>query len=127
LAGLASTRPPRGESATGTPPGLTRIRDVENYGVYGARKVWLPLNREGVAVARCTVQRLMKQLGSAGVQRGKTKRTTITDPAARRPADLVGRRFSPPAPNVLWVADPTYVATGWGWGMSRSSSTLTHG
>jgi putative transposase len=80
---------------------------AENYGVYGARKVWLALNREGIAVARCTVERLMKQLGLEGVGRGKAKRTTITDPAARRPADLVGRRFSPPAPKIWWVADLT--------------------
>ncbi len=93
---------------------IRRVR-AANYGVYGARKVWLALNREGIAVARCTVERLMKQMGLQGVRRGKTKRTTITDPAARRPADLVGRRFSPPAPNVLWVADLTYVSTWSGW------------
>jgi len=81
-----------------------------NYGVYGARKVWLALNREGIAVARCTVERLMAELGLTGAVRGKTKRTTIADPAAPRPADLVQRRFAPPAPNRLWVAD-TYVST----------------
>ena len=88
---------------------------AENFGVYGARKVWLALNREGIAVARCTVERLMKQLGLHGVRRGKTKRTTIADPASTRPSDLVGRRFSPPAPNLLWVADLTYVSTWSGW------------
>jgi len=82
-----------------------------NYGVYGARKVWLALNREGIAVARCTVERLMAELGLTGAVRGKTKRTTIADPAAPRPADLVQRRFAPPAPNRLWVADLTYVST----------------
>jgi len=82
-----------------------------NYGVYGARKVWLALNREGIPVARCTVERLMAELGLAGAARGKAKKTTIADPTAARPADLVGRRFSPPAPNRLWVADLTYVST----------------
>ena len=82
-----------------------------NYGVYGARKVWLVLNREGIAVARCTVERLMTELGLTGAVRGKVKRTTIADPAAARPADLVQRRFAPPAPNRLWVADLTYVST----------------
>jgi putative transposase len=79
--------------------------------VYGARKVWLVLNREGIAVARCTVERLMTELGLTGAVRGKVKRTTIADPAAARPADLVQRRFAPPAPNRLWVADLTYVST----------------
>jgi len=82
-----------------------------NYGVYGARKVWLALNREGTPVARCTVERLMRQLGLAGARRGKRQRTTVADPAAARPADLVGRQFSPPAPDRLWVADFTYVPT----------------
>ena len=83
---------------------ITRVH-AANYGVYGARKVWLALNREGIAVARCTVERLMAELGLTGAVRGKTKRTTIADPAAARPADLVQRRFAPPAPNRLWVAD----------------------
>ena len=66
----------------------------DNYGVYGARKVWLALNREGIPVARCAVERLMRELGLAGARRGATRRTTIADPAAARPADLVGRQFS---------------------------------
>ena len=82
-----------------------------NYGVYGARKVWLTLNREGVEVARCTVERLMTDLGLRGAVRGKATTTTIADPGAARPADLVGRRFAPVAPNRLWVADLTYVST----------------
>jgi putative transposase len=86
-----------------------------NFGVYGARKVWLQLNREGIRVARCTVERLMRELRLTGAVRGKVKRTTTTDPAAPRPADLVQRRFSPPAPNLLWVADFTYVSTWSGW------------
>jgi len=65
-----------------------------NYGVYGARKVWLALNREGIEVARCTVERLMAELGLTGAVRGKARRTTIADPTAARPADLVGRRFA---------------------------------
>jgi putative transposase len=82
-----------------------------NYGVYGPRKVWLTLNRQGIPVARCTVERLMEDLGLCGVRRGKKHRTTIPDQAAARPADLVDRRFTPPAPDRLWVADFTYVAT----------------
>ena len=84
---------------------------AENFGVYGARKVWLQLNREGTEVARCTVARLMRDLGLRGARRGKRVRTTIADPAAVRPADLVKRHFSPPAPDRLWVADYTYVPT----------------
>ena len=84
---------------------------ADNYGVYGARKVWLALNREGTPVARCTVARLMRELGLRGARRGKKVRTTVADPAAARPADLVQRQFSPPAPDRLWVADYTYVPT----------------
>ncbi len=79
--------------------------------MYGARKVWRQLQRDGITVARCTVKRLMRELGLRGVVRGKPKRTTIPDPQAQRPADLVNRDFSAPAPNRLWVADLTYVAT----------------
>src|SRR3989442_8792989 len=91
----------------------TEIRRVhaENFGVYGAEKVWRQLKREGVVVARCTVERLMAQLGLRGVIRGKTRRTTIPDEAAPRPADLVERDFSASRPHQLWVADLTYVAT----------------
>jgi putative transposase len=91
-------------------PEITGVH-AANYGVYGARKVWLALNREGITVARCTVERLMAQLGLAGAVRGQTRRTTIADPAAVRPADLVQRQFEPAAPNRLWVADLTYVST----------------
>jgi putative transposase len=74
--------------------------------------VWLALNREGIAVARCTVERLMRELGLPGVRRGGvTRRTTIADPAAARPADLVERQFSPCRPDATWVADFTYVAS----------------
>jgi putative transposase len=90
-----------------------QIRRVHaaNYGVYGARKMWLALNREGIRVARCTVERLMAELGLTGAIRGKARKTTIADPAAARPADLVQRQFAPAAPNRLWVADLTYVST----------------
>ena len=96
---------------------LNEIRRVHagNYGVYGARKVWLQLNREGIAVARCTVERLMREDGLAGAVRGKVKRTTIADPAGPRARDLVRRNFAPPAPDRLWVADITYVSTWSGW------------
>ncbi|MCW1249434.1 IS3 family transposase [Acaricomes phytoseiuli] len=87
----------------------------ENYAVYGARKVWLQLNREGIRVARCTVEQLMKELGLRGALRGKVKRTTRADPKAARPGDLVQRRFALMAPDVLWVADFTYVSTWSGW------------
>jgi putative transposase len=94
---------------------ITRVHAENHFGVYGARKVWLQLNREGITVARCTVERLMKTLGLKGVRRGKTKRTTVADPAAARPRDLVNRQFGPLAPNLLWVADITYVSTWSGW------------
>jgi putative transposase len=84
---------------------------AENYGVYGVRKVWTQLNREGIPVPRCQVQRLMKDLGLQGVVRGKTKRTTIPGDVAARPGDLVERQFNAPAPDRLWVADLTYVPT----------------
>ena len=84
---------------------------ADNYGVFGARKVWLVLNRQGISVARCTVERLMRQLGLRGVVRGKARRTTIADDSHPRPTDLVQRRFDVTQPNRLWVADFTYVAT----------------
>src|SRR5215216_6708197 len=84
---------------------------AEHFGVYGARKVWRQLHREGIAVARCTVERLMGELGLEGVRRGKPRRTTTPDATAARPADLVERDFSAQRPNQLWVADLTYVAT----------------
>ena len=91
----------------------TQIRRVweSNFGVYGARKVWRQLQREGVAVARCTVERLMRLEGLKGVVRGETKRTTIPDEDAARPADLVDRSFEADRPDRLWLADITYVPT----------------
>jgi putative transposase len=89
---------------------IRRVFDA-NYGVYGARKVWRQLNREGIPVARCTVERLMAQMGLAGRVRGRRRRTTIPADPLARPRDLVDRRFVASAPNRLWVADITYVAT----------------
>ena len=83
--------------------------------VYGADKVWKQMNREGIAVARCTVERLMKQQGLRGVSRGKRIRTTIPDVSAPRPLDRVNRQFRADRPNQLWVSDFTYVSTWQGW------------
>jgi len=80
---------------------------AEHFGVYGARKVWRQLHREGMAVARCTVERLMGELGLEGVRRGKARRTTTPEETNARPADLVERDFSAARPNQLWVADLT--------------------
>jgi transposase InsO family protein len=83
----------------------------ENFRVYGVRKVWRQLLREGIAVARCTVARLMRVRGLQGVVRGKTIRTTISNAAAPCPLERVNRQFNAPCPNALWVSDFTYVAT----------------
>jgi putative transposase len=109
-------------AAKARPPSARSVRDEElrpeivrvhrdNFGVYGVDKVWAQLNREGTRIARCTVARLMRDLGLRGVVRGKPKFTTVADVAADRPRDLVDRRFSAGAPNRLWVADLTYVRT----------------
>lgn len=95
-------------------PEIQRVCD-ENFGVYGARKVWRQLLREGHSVARCTVERLMRAMGLAGVIRGKTKRTTVPDKAAPCPLDHVNRQFRVERPNTLWVSDFTYVATWQGF------------
>lgn len=83
----------------------------EHFRVYGARKVWRQMHREGIPVARCTVERLMKSQGLRGVVRGKVWRTTVSDETAHRPLDRVQRQFTAMAPNRLWVADFTYVST----------------
>ena len=94
---------------------ITRVHG-ENLAVYGADKVWAQLNREGIRVARCTVERLMGDLGLSGVRRGRaSKVTTRHDDRQRRPDDLVDRQFKAPSPNRLWVADLTYVRTFEGW------------
>ena len=86
-----------------------------NMQVYGADKVWHQMNREGSAVARCTVERLMKRLGLQGVRRGKVIRTTVPDKAMPCPLDRVNRQFKADRPNQLWVSDFTYVSTWQGW------------
>jgi putative transposase len=86
-----------------------------NLQVYGARKVWRQLGREGIGVARCTVERLMRRHGLRGVIRGKTVRTTVPDPAVPCPADRVNRQFRAERPNQLWVSDFTYVSTWQGF------------
>ncbi|WP_407986266.1 IS3 family transposase [Kitasatospora sp. CMC57] len=103
-------------------PAARTVRDEElkplikevynaNYRVYGARKIWRELGRQGHTVARCTVERLMRELGIAGAVRGKKVITTIADPAAERAPDLVDRNFVASAPNRCWVADFTHIAT----------------
>jgi putative transposase len=106
-AGLSSSRQRRDERLA---PEIRRIHRG-NYRAFGARKVWLTLNREGTPVARCTVERLMREHGLRGVTRGRTVRTTVADESATRPADRVQRNFTADAPNRLWVADFTYVPT----------------
>jgi len=107
------TKGPRSARAVRDAQLKVEIRRVhgEHFGVYGARKVWRQLHREGIAVARCTVERLMGELGLEGVRRGKPRRTTTPDTSTTRPADLVERDFSATRPNQLWVADLTYVTT----------------
>ncbi len=88
----------------------------ENHFVYGARKIWVALNKRGISVARCTVERLMGDMGLVGARRGRAfKVTTLSDDRLPRPADLVERDFTAPGPNRLWVADLTYVKTHTGW------------
>jgi putative transposase len=103
-------RPDRARRDAALRPEIQRVWD-ENFRVYGVRKVWRQLNREGIAVARCTVARLMAEMGLAGAVRGKAMKTTVRDPAAPCPEDRVNREFYAPAPNRLWLSDFTYVAT----------------
>lgn len=91
-------------------PAILRVWEA-NFQVYGADKVWRQLHRDGVAVARCTVERLMRGMGLQGAVRGKKFKTTVADDSAARPVDLVKRNFTASRPNELWVADLTYVAT----------------
>ena len=104
----------RAKRDTALKPAITRVF-AENFGVYGVRKVWRQLRREGFTVARCSVERLMAELGLQGVIRGKPVRTTIGDKAAPCPLDHVNRQFHAPRPNALWVSDFTYVATWTGF------------
>jgi len=91
-------------------PEIARVF-AENFRVYGVRKVWRQLKREGFDVARCTVSRLMRDMGLQGIIRGKTVKTTISDKGAPCPLDHVNRQFHARAPNMLWVSDFTYVST----------------
>ncbi len=91
-------------------PEIVRVF-AENFGVYGVRKVWRQMRREGFDIARCTVARLMRDLDLQGVVRGKPVRTTVSDKTAPCALDRVNRQFHAPAPNMLWVSDFTYVAT----------------
>ncbi len=108
-------------------PSARALRDAElipliektyegNLSVYGADKIWDQLNKDGTRVARCTIERLMREMGLQGNRRGRTWTvTTVGDERLERPADLVDRDFNAPAPNRLWVADLTYVKTHSGW------------
>jgi putative transposase len=134
-----SRLPPRVQRDAELSGSIRRVWD-ENFQVYGARKVWRQLRREGVPVARCTVERLMRRVGLCGVVRGRRKRTTIPADVGERPLDRVQRQFVASRPNQLWIADFTYVAT-WagfvyvafvidvfarcivGWRVSRSMQT----
>ena len=100
----------RAKRDAGLMPEIERVFE-ENFGVYGVRKVWRQLKREGHDVARCTVARLMRSLGLQGVIRGKPARTTISDKATPCPLDHVNRQFQVARPNALWLSDFTYVAT----------------
>lgn len=102
--------PARAKRDTALMPEIERVFQ-ENFHVYGVRKVWRQLKREGHHLARCTVARLMRGMGLQGVIRGKPVRTTISDKAAPCPLDHVNRQFKAPRPNALWVSDFTYVAT----------------
>ena len=104
------TAPPRVQRDAALRVEIRRVFD-ENFQVYGVRKVWRQLVREGEDVARCTVARLMRRMGLQGVIRGKRVKTTISDKAAPCPLDRVNRQFRAPRPNLLWVSDFTYVAT----------------
>ena len=114
---VAKSRPPSARAVRDEElkPQIVRVYDA-NLQVYGADKIWDQLDKDGIAVARCTVERLMRELGLQGCRRGRTwVRTTEGDDRLERPADLVDRKFSAPAPNRLWVADITYVKTHAGW------------
>ncbi len=107
-------RPDRARQDEQLIPDIQRVWHA-NWQVYGADKVWLQMNREGVRIARCTVERLMRRLGLQGARRGKKVRTTTPDAAAPCPMDRVKRVFKASQPNQLWVSDFTYVSTWQGW------------
>ena len=107
-------RPARARSDAEMREQIKRVHE-DNYGVYGSRKVWHQLRREGVVVAKCTVERLMRVMGLAGVRRGKRTVTTVSNPKAPCPLDKVNREFRVARPNALWVVDFTYVHTWTGF------------
>lgn len=116
---IAQVREPHRRSARAKRDALL-LPEIErvwqgNMQVYGADKVWKQLGREGMTVARCTVERLMRRLGLRGVVRGKVVRTTVSDGKAPCPLDRVNRQFRAERPNQLWVSDFTYVSTWQGW------------
>jgi putative transposase len=128
ICGVLQVAPSSYYAAKKRPPSARALRDAElrveirrvydaNFMAYGADKVWDQLNKDDIRVARCTVERLMRDMGLTGVTRGNRFKptTTLTDDAAPRPLDLVERRFRAPTPNRLWVADLTYVKTHSGW------------
>jgi putative transposase len=136
-------RSPRAQRDAALVPHIERVWRA-NLQVYGAKKVWRQLHREGYAVARCTVERLMRRQGLRGVIRGKVVRTTVADAKAPCPLDKVNRQFKASRPNQLWVSDFTYVSTwqGWlyvafvidvfarrivGWRVSSSNTSIAHG
>ena len=108
---------------------IKRVHDA-SFGLYGTRKVWHQLRREGIAIAKCTVERLMAAMGLAGVRRGKKTITTVSNPKAPCPLDKVNREFRVSRPNALWVVDFTYGAPRPGWsgvhmtGMQRRKEEL---
>jgi len=108
---LRSKRAKRDEALIGE---IERVWEA-NWQVYGPRKLWRQLQREGVRVARCTVERLARRLGIEGARRGKRLRTTVVDAARPCPLDRVKRQFTAQRPNELWVVDFTYVSTWQGW------------
>ena len=105
-----SLLPARAKRDASLMPQIARVFE-ENFEVYGVRKVWRQLKREGQGLARCTVERLMQTMGLQGAIRGKPVKTTISDKAGPCPLDHVHRQFQAPRPNALWVSDFTYVAT----------------
>jgi putative transposase len=107
----ASARATRDEELK---PKIMRVYE-QNYEVYGADKIWAQMNRDQVKVARCTVERLMRDLEIQGATRGKSVRTTLPGDSALELPDLVKRKFYAPAPNRLWVSDLTYVRTHGGF------------
>jgi transposase InsO family protein len=113
-AGDPSLLSPRAQRDAELAPKIEQVWNA-NFQVYGADKVWKQMNREGLRVARCTVERLMKRMGLQGAMRGKVVRTTVPDANAPCPLDRVNRHFKADRPDQLWVSDFTYVSTWQGW------------